>query len=401
MRCKENKIVCTFDNLFYSFAFFVEIIKLHVENLQPAILQNIKELIATGTLNTDNRYAEEATRWLNSHFGGAYSLLTNSCTDALEMSGLILDLKEGDEVIVPSYTYVSTANAYYLRTRELRFADCLPNRPVVDLSTIEPLVTSKTKAIVVMHYGGIAVEMSALVEFCNQKQIALIEDAAHAIGASYLGRPLGSFGDMGSFSFHYTKPISCGEGGCLLLNRDKWIRKADCIYEKGTNRKIYKQQQLSKYEWLDLGSSFAMSGIQACVLASQLQSLDEVISYRVKIWQTYMELLTPLSQKAYFQLPDIPEGNQMNGSYFFIKLQDADRRDDFIRFLKNAAIESGFHYLALHRSPFYANRRNQSLPNADAFESGLIRLPIHTSLSLEQIEYITSTIYRYFGNQVI
>ncbi|MBK9109042.1 MAG: dTDP-4-amino-4,6-dideoxygalactose transaminase [Saprospiraceae bacterium] len=401
MRCEGNHFVCTFGKFFSSVAFFVETIQLHVENLHPSIEQYLKELLVTGSFNTDNRFAEEAVRWLNLNFKPAYSLLTNSCTDALEMSGLILDLKEGDEVIVPAYTYVSTANAYCLRTRELRFADCLPNRPVVDLSTIEPLVTANTKAIVVMHYGGIAVEMNALVDFCKQHQIALIEDAAHAIGATYLGRPLGSYGDMGSISFHYTKPISCGEGGCILLNREKWISKANCIYEKGTNRKFYKEQQLSKYEWLDLGSSYAMSGIQACVLAAQLQSINEVITKRVKIWQTYMELLAPLCQKGHFQLPDVPEGNQINGSYFFIKLQEPDRRDDFIHFLKNASIESGFHYLALHRSPFYANKRNQFLPNADSFEASLIRLPIHTLLQPDQLEYITAIIDSYFGKQVV
>lgn len=374
----------------------VKNIQLHVEYLHPDLGSNLLNFLKGASLNTDHSCNEEVVNRLLRVFASEKCYLTNSCTDALEMCALILNLKEGDEVIVPSYTYVSTANAFHLRTSQLRFADCLPNRPVVDLQTIEKLVTKKTRAIVVMHYGGIAVDMIPLLQYCHQHNIALIEDAAHAIGACYLGKPLGSFGDFATCSFHYTKPISCGEGGCLLLKGNSYIQLADSVFEKGTNRRAYKELNLSKYEWVSHGSSYTMSALQSCVLSVQLQALEFLISKRKMVWDHYFQLLGSLQQQGHFFLPECPEGNQINGSYFYICLEDPTRRNDLIDFLKKAGIESCFHYLALHRSPFYANAGKQHLPNADYFEAALLRLPIHHELSFEQQEYIASKLAEYF-----
>lgn len=376
---------------------YVRSIHLHEEFYHPETLKQLALLLEGGRLSTRNIFADYVVDWFKSHYPCTHCLLTHSCTDALEMIALILNLKEGDEVIVPSFTYVSTANAFRLRTSQIRFADCLPERPVVDLSTLEELVTPHTKAIVVVHYAGIAVDMPPLVDFCNAHQIALVEDAAHALGATYLNKPLGSFGDFASLSFHYTKPVSCGEGGCLLLNSDRWIEKADVVYEKGTNKRLYDQKQVAQYEWLDLGSSFAMSAPQTCILKSQLQHSADILAQRKNIWDRYMDLLTPVSQSGAFELPVIPAHNQVNGSYFYITLTDATHRANLIAHLKSFGIESAFHYLALHRSPFYANQRNQRLTNTDAFESKLLRLPIHPALSLNQLEFVVSKITSYFN----
>lgn len=361
-------------------------------------MEALSKLVTSGSLQTEHSCRTASTQWLLQHFDTKAVYLNPSCTDALEMTSLILNLEASSEVIVPSYTYVSTANAFRLRTPKITFADCLEELPVVDLKTIEPLVSRNTKAIVVMHYAGISVDMDPLIQFCQSHGITLIEDAAHAFGARYKLKSLGTLGSLSCFSFHYTKILSCGEGGCLLVNDESLVKIADEVFEKGTNRTAFQQKRVNRYEWLRMGSSFAMSSLQSCVLQEQLKVAEKLVSERILLWNRYMELLAPLQASEYFELPRLKAYHQINGAYFYLVLPQTRMRSDLQIFLSQHGIESAAHYPALHLSPFAKKFHNSALPNAEKFENCLLRLPIFNGMTLDEQLFVSEKLTVFFKN---
>lgn len=356
----------------------------------------VKEVLNSGLLASGGKYSLACKNWFAEFYKSEMVYLTHSCTDALEMSALLCQLKPGDEVILPTYTFVSTANAFALRGCTLKFVDSLSLNPNIGIETILPWVTDKTRVIVVMHYAGIAVDMDPILSFAKQHGIMVIEDAAQAIGAKYNGNYLGTIADLACISFHVTKLISCGEGGCCIVNRAGWNAKAEIIYEKGTNRMAFQRHEVSRYEWLELGSSFGMSELQAAVLFSQLENFSSQISHRQNIWRLYMSLLKELETNEKLYLPYVPDYAEINGTHFYILLNDRETRNHLQSYLSDHGVESSFHYLALHKSPFYLNANQQELPNADRYESCLLRLPIHFEIEEGQVLYICGLIYGFF-----
>jgi len=372
-------------------------IKLYKPSQSVVALQYIKDVLDSGLLACGGKYNEACKNWFSNNYSANKVFLTSSCTDALEMSALLAGLNPGDEVILPSYTFVSTANAFALRGCDLKFADSISSNPNIGIETILPLVNSKTKVIVVMHYAGIAVDMDPILSFAKDKGIILIEDAAQAIGSRYKGKFLGTLSDLGCISFHVTKLISCGEGGCCLINNEALFDRAEIIFEKGTNRSAFQRNEVSKYEWQELGSSFGMSELQAALLYSQLESFNSQLLHRQKIWRLYMSLLKELETNEKLSLPQVPDYAEINGTHFYILLKDQDERSRLRLYLLENNVESSFHYLALHRSPFYKNKQNQNLPNADRYDSCLLRLPIHSEIEDAQVLNICGLIYGFFN----
>lgn len=361
-------------------------------------LDNLEQVIYSGSSASGARYYLECRDLILERFKCKEVYFTNSCTDALEFAALLLDFKEGDEIIIPSYTFVSAVTPFYLRGFKLRFADTVPERPNVSLETILPLVNNKTKAIVVMHYAGIAVDMDPIKKFAKEKKILLIEDAAQAFGACYNGRYLGTISALGAISFHETKLVSCGEGGCLMINDPEFLKRSEIIFEKGTNKKSFLRNEVVKYEWLDVGSSFGMSEFQSAVLKPQFDSLESILDYRKALWSLYMDYLRTFEEKNYLLLPDIPDFATINGTFFYIVLENSSLRHQLQLHLKKAGIESRFHYLSLHKSPFYNNMDHQVLLNSDRFENQLLRLPIHHLIQEKDITKIAEVISDYFTN---
>jgi dTDP-4-amino-4,6-dideoxygalactose transaminase len=359
-------------------------------------LEYIKDALDSEVLSSGGKYADACRKWFSKNYQANSIFLTSSCTDALEMSALLAGLQPGDEVILPSYTFVSTANAYSLRGCTLKFADSLPLIPNIGIETILPMVTEKTRAIVVMHYAGIAVDMDPIISLAHNNRWFVIEDAAQAIGAKYKNKMLGTIADMACISFHATKIINSGEGGCCIINNPSLDKRAEIVFEKGTNRSAFQRNEVSKYEWLEHGSSFGMSELQAAFLYSQLQEFDEQISHRKKIWDFYVTLLKEFETAGMISLPQVPDFADVNGTHFYVVLNDSEQRTQLKNYLLENNVESASHYLALHRSPFYNNRLNQNLPNADRFESCLLRLPIHEDIDESDVLNICGLIYAFF-----
>ncbi|MBV6473601.1 MAG: dTDP-4-amino-4,6-dideoxygalactose transaminase [Saprospiraceae bacterium] len=372
-------------------------IRLHEESISPSLLARLGQLVDSGSLASDNATRAKLSDWFSGEFGSAAVYLTPSCTDALEMSGLLSQLAPSDEVIVPAYTFATTASAYLWRTEALRFADSLAERPCVDLATIAPLVTKRTKVVVVMHYAGLAVDLDPILAFCREQGLLLVEDAAHAMGSRYRGRPLGTMGDFGTLSFHHTKALSCGEGGCLLVRDAAWKDRADIIYEKGTNRRFFYQGEVPRYEWMELGSSYVMSSLQSAALSAQLEVWPQALERRKALWQQYEQLLAPGAANGWFALPSVPQWAEVNGSHYYLVADNEVSRDRLIRHLAVHGIESAFHYGALHRSRLWASRSpSPSLPNTERFASSLLRIPLHTRLTDDQQHRIAETVLKFY-----
>lgn len=325
-------------------------------------------------------------------------LLTTSCTDALEMAALLLEIKPGDEIILPSYTFVSSANAFMLRGATLRFADSLPNHPNIDPKCIHELINPNTKAIVVVHYGGVACQMDEIKKLASDHAIHLIEDAAHSIDSYYRDQPLGSFGDLSTFSFHETKNISCGEGGMLVINDPGLAARGEIIWEKGTNRAAFFRGEIDKYGWVELGSSFLPSDIIAAFLYAQLESLDTIQSRRTTIWDMYHQGLKSLAQQGRFLIPPIPDYATNNGHQFYLIMPSFKERSELISHLKESGIQAVFHYQSLHKSAYFSHKHDgRALPNADRFTDCLLRLPFYFGLKEEQIDQIILEIKEFYG----
>ena len=354
----------------------------------------IEQAVNSGKISGNGEFTKRCHRFFEQKFGFKKCLLTTSCTDALEMAAILIDIKPGDEVILPSFTFVSSANAFVLRGATIVFADSYPDNPNLDPSQLENLITSKTKAIVAVHYAGIACDMDAIMEIAEQHSLFVIEDAAQAIDSYYKGRPLGGIGHLGTFSFHETKNIISGEGGMLVVNDDRFIERSEIIWEKGTNRSAFFRGEIDKYSWVDIGSSFLPSEVIAAFLFSQLENLDQIQKTRMKIWNNYFDSFSRASGGLNIGLPNIPVYATNNAHMFFLVCSCEEERNTLIRCLKEKDILSVFHYLPLHKSPFYKDKHGRrNLPNSDRFADCIIRLPFFYSLmEKEQVEIVQTII---------
>jgi dTDP-4-amino-4,6-dideoxygalactose transaminase len=360
-------------------------------------LEYIKQAIYIGQISGNGHFTKKCHHFFEEKFSSK-CLLTTSCTDALEMCSLLLNIQPGDEVIIPSYTFVSTANAFVLRGAKIVFADSQSDHPNMDAESLEQLITPRTRAIVVVHYAGIACDMDKIMELAQRYSLFVVEDAAQAIDSYYKGKPLGTIGHLAAFSFHETKNVISGEGGLLVINDKQFEKRAEILWEKGTNRTAFFKGEVDKYGWVDVGSSFLPSDLIAAFLYAQLEKMDVIQSKRKLIWDTYFKKLLPLKEQGHIKLPIIPEYATNNAHMFYIICKDVDTRDKLIAHLKKQDILSVFHYLSLHKSPFYASRHDgRSLTWSDFYSDRLLRLPFYFELSDEDQSLIVSLIHDFFS----
>jgi dTDP-4-amino-4,6-dideoxygalactose transaminase len=342
----------------------------------------VDQALVSGKLSGNGEFGQRCARALEERLGAKRVLMTPSCTAALEMAGLLLDLEPGDEVLVPSFTFVSTANAFALRGAVPVFVDVSPRTLNVDPAALEAAITDRTKAIVVVHYGGIACDMDAIGALAKRYGLVVIEDAAHALPASLDGKPLGSIGQLSTFSFHETKNVQCGEGGALAINDESFVARAEILQEKGTDRARFFRGEVDKYTWRDLGSSFLMSDISAAFLWAQIERLDQITADRMAIWQRYHEALEPLEQDGLLRRPVVPSGCEHSAHLYYVLLPDAELRQPLIELLAARGVHTVFHYVPLHASP--AGRRLGravgSLETTDQLSARLLRLPLWAGL---------------------
>jgi dTDP-4-amino-4,6-dideoxygalactose transaminase len=363
----------------------------------------ITDAVNSSKISGNGKYTQLCHKFFEERYGFKKCLLTSSCTDALEMSALLINIQEGDEVIMPSYTFVSTANAFVLRGAKIVFADSNVSEPNMDADQIESLITSKTKAIVVVHYAGVACDMDKVMSIATKHNLFVIEDAAQAIDNYYIDsknnkRPLGSIGHLAAFSFHETKNIISGEGGMLVINDDRFVGRAEIIWEKGTNRSAFFRGEVDKYGWVDIGSSFLPSDIIAAFLYAQLENLEKIQDKRKELWNSYYQLLLPLQEKGLIKLPVTPSYSMNNAHMFYVTVQDLSKRSDLIKQLNTLGINSVFHYLSLHSSAFYSPHHDgRMLPESDRFSDTLLRLPLYFELGQKEIEYITQGIASFYA----
>lgn len=359
--------------------------------------KHIFEAVRNGKISGNGKHTNLCQDFFQNRFGFKKALLTTSCTDALEMSALLSNIQEGDEVIVPAYTFVSSALAFVRERATIVFADSLPDHPNLDTSKLEMLITPKTKAIVVVHYAGVACDMDVVMALADKHNLIVIEDAAQAIDSTYKGRALGSIGHFGTFSFHETKNIQCGEGGLLAINDSKYSNRAEIMWEKGTNRAEFFRGEVNKYGWVDIGSSFLPSEITSAYLYAQIQHIDKIQSKRKALWNRYNELLQELDQNGKLTLPKLPDFATNNAHMFFIITQGIEERSELIDYLRKKEIHAVFHYLALHNSEYYHKKHDgRDLPNSVKFENSLLRLPMFNDLELEQVDFICDTIKLFY-----
>jgi dTDP-4-amino-4,6-dideoxygalactose transaminase len=362
------------------------------------------EAVSTCKLSGNGRFTKACQAWFEQRYGFRKALLTTSGTDALEMCAMLCNLKPGDEVIVPSYTFVSTALAFLREGAKVVFADSMTRNPNIDVDTLEALITPRTKVIVPVHYAGVACGMDAILSIANKHNLLVVEDAAQAIDSYYTSNikhqtlPLGSIGHLAAFSFHETKNVTAGgEGGLLVVNDERFVRRAEIIWEKGTNRAEFFRGEVNKYGWVDMGSSFLPSEVNAAFLWAQLENLDEIQAKRKTLWETYFQRLKPLSEKGFFTLPDIPAYATNNAHMFYIVLPDLEARTALLEYLKEHGVGAVFHYLSLHSSPYYQTRHDgRSLPNCDRYADCLLRLPLFFDLSVETVNDICDRIATYY-----
>lgn len=359
----------------------------------------IYDAVNTGKLSGNGKYTKMCQDYFQATFGFGKCLLTTSCTDALEMAALLLNIKEGDEVIMPSYTFVSTSNAFVLRGAKIIFADSREDHPGIDEDKIEELITSKTKAIVPVHYAGVACDMDKIMDLAAKYDLYVVEDAAQAIDSYYTGRDgvkraLGSIGHLAAFSFHETKNIISGEGGMLVVNEEKFKERAEIIWEKGTNRSAFFRGEVDKYGWVDVGSSFLPSEIIAAFLWAQLEELQKIQKRRIEIWNEYNRSLKEWAEKNKIGLPKLPEFATNNAHMFYLICNTPDQRKVIIKSLKENKIQAVFHYLSLHKSNFYKDKFDGGvLPQSDRYSEVLVRLPFFTSMDSDQLQKIIFEIH--------
>jgi dTDP-4-amino-4,6-dideoxygalactose transaminase len=360
-------------------------------------VQYIIEAVQSGKISGNGNFTKKCQSFFEEHSGFKKCLLTNSCTDALEMAAILINIKEGDEVIMPSYTFVSTANAFVLRGARIIFADSRPNHPGMNEDKLEELITERTRAIVPVHYAGVACDMDKIMALAAQYNLYVVEDAAHATDAFFKGRPLGSIGHLAAFSFHETKNIISGEGGMLVINDESFKARSEIIWEKGTNRAAFWRGEVDKYGWVDIGSSYLPSEIIAAFLYAQLEHLEGIQKKRVSLWQVYDKALRPLEQKGYLQLPVIPPYATNNAHMYYLVCNSLAERDKLIAHLRQAGIHAVFHYQSLHKSPYYQHQyQGSELVHSDRYTDCLVRLPMFYELSFDQAGMIASVVAEFY-----
>jgi dTDP-4-amino-4,6-dideoxygalactose transaminase len=360
----------------------------------------MEESLKSGKISSGGAFTLKCQEFFEKKYHFRKALLTTSCTDALEMAAILLDIKPGDEVIAPSYTFVSTVNPFVLRGAKIVFADSKSTHPCINDDLIEELITPKTKAIIVVHYAGVACNMDKVMTIASRHNLFVIEDAAHSIDSFYTNKPIGSIGHFAAFSFHETKNITCGEGGMLIVNDEQFIKRAEVMAEKGTNRKAFLNGKIDKYEWIDVGSSFMPSDTLAAFLFAQLERLADIQTKRKSLWQRYYNALKPLESGGYVQLPFIPEYSSNSAHLFYIVCKDLDARNQLQHYLMTNNISSVFHYLSLHKSPYYKNKHDgRELIYSDKYSDCLLRLPLYYELQEEQIDLICETILKKYKGQ--
>lgn len=358
----------------------------------------IYQAVSSGKLSGNGIFTKKCQAFFEEEYGFKKTLMTTSCTDALEMCAILCDIKPGDEVIVPSYTFVSSALAFVRQGAHIVFADSRKDNPNIDASKIESLITDKTKVIVPVHYAGVACDMDKIMAIADKYDLLVVEDAAQAVDSFYKGRPLGSIGHMAAFSFHETKNIISGEGGLLVINDDRFIRRAEIIWEKGTNRSEFFRGEVNKYGWVDSGSSFLPSETISAFLYAQLENLDQIQNRRKEIWNKYYNGLKQLEEKGLVCLPDIPDYATNNAHMFYMVCRSLEERTALIKTLKDNDILAVFHYLSLHLSDYY--KANYSyipeLPNCDRYADCLVRLPLYFELEDKDVDHMIDIICDFF-----
>jgi len=364
-------------------------------NEDKYVLDSMRSLHISG----NGPYTKKCEEWFENRLKCKRALLTSSCTHALEMAAILIDIKPGDEVIMPSYTFVSTANAFVLRGAKVVFVDIRPDTMNIDENLIENAITERTKAICVVHYAGVGCEMDKIMEIADKYNLYVIEDAAQGMMAEYKGKPLGTIGHLGAFSFHETKNYtSAGEGGLLIINDDKFIERAEIIREKGTNRSQFFRGMVDKYTWVDIGSSYLMNDVSAAYLWGQLEVAEEINEFRLRAWNRYYNGLLELEKEGFIELPTVPKHCRHNGHIFYIKVENLRIRTELLSFLKEQGIQAAFHYVPLHSSP--AGQRYGRFHGVDKFTTKeserLIRLPLFFNIKDEEIDYVIESIYRFF-----
>lgn len=357
-------------------------------------LKYIEQAVLSGKISGNGIFTKKCHEFFEKNYGFKKVLLTTSCTDALEMAAILANIEEGDEVIVPSYTFVSTALAFVRQGAKIIFADSYLDNPNIDADNIEVLITPKTKAIVPVHYAGVACDMDKIMELANKYNLLVIEDAAQAIDSFYIGRdgvkrPLGSIGHMAAFSFHETKNIISGEGGMIAINDERFTERAEIIWEKGTNRAQFFRGEINKYGWVDTGSSFLPSEVIAAFLWAQLENLETIQKKRKQLWDYYYEKLKNVTDTLEIQLPQLPSFATNNGHMFYLRFVSLEQRTEYIERLKKEDILAVFHYISLHSSSYYYLKHgNRILKNADNFTDVLLRLPMYYELTEKEIDII-------------
>ena len=355
--------------------------------IEQAVKENLK-------ISGNGSYTKRCHHFFENRYGFKKCLLTTSCTDALEMASILCNIQPGDEVIVPSYTFVSSALAFVRSGARIVFADSMDKNPNIDAEKIEELITPRTKAIVPVHYAGVACDMDRIMDIANRYGLLVVEDAAQAIDSYYKERPLGSIGHLAAFSFHETKNIISGEGGMLVINDERLIRRAEIIWEKGTNRAEFFRGEVNKYGWCDTGSSFLPSEIIAAFLWAQLEQLDTIQQKRKLLWEEYYRQLKPLADRGRFRLPVIPDYATNNAHMFYLICNSLEERTALINGLRDKDIQAVFHYLSLHSSPYYQDKHDgRDLPNCVHFADCLVRLPMYYDLSYRDVTNIVSHVF--------
>lgn len=358
----------------------------------------IEEAVRSGKISGDGMFTKKCHAFFEERFSMRKALLTTSCTDALEMAAILADIQPGDEVIVPSYTFVSTANAFVLRGAHIVFADSRKDHPGIDEASVEKLITPKTKAIVVVHYAGVACDMDIINDVAKRHGLIVIEDAAQAIDSYYKGLPLGTLGELAAFSFHETKNIQCGEGGLLAITNERFIQRAEIIREKGTNRSAFFRGEVDKYGWVDVGSSFLPSEIVAAFLYAQLENLERIQQRRKELWGSYRSGFESLQQQGALRLPVIPEFATNNAHMFYVLTDSLDTRSKLIEHMRQKGAFPVFHYLSLHKSPYYHDKhKGPEMPESDRYMDTLLRLPLFVDMTNDESNRVIDAVSSFFN----
>ncbi|MES2278840.1 MAG: dTDP-4-amino-4,6-dideoxygalactose transaminase [Bacteroidota bacterium] len=361
----------------------------------------VNDAIQSGKIAGDGKYTKICEAFFEKRYGFLKTFLTTSCTHAIELAALLIDIKAGDEVIIPSYTFVSSANPFILRGAKIVFADSSPTSPNIDINLVEGLITPATKAILTVHYGGIPCEVDKLRAIADKHKVFLIVDAAQTMDSFYKGKPVGSFGHLSAFSFHETKNITCGEGGLLIINDKQFVKRAEVLREKGTNRSSFIRGEINRYQWVDTGSSYAPSDILAAYLLAQLESIDTIQQRRLNIWQQYYQAFINLQHQKLVTLPFIPNGVIHNAHTFYFVLPSLNIRQKFITFMSQNGVQVQFHYIPLHDSPFYKKHHdNRKLPMANKYKNCLVRLPLFYDMTEDEVKTVIRLSLQFF-QQVI